>query len=97
MRFYEFTLCIILVKWTYKSSKLNAVIAVFNIFSQNMLAILLKKMKGQEDNKKVGDLNFKGLPNNLLVASIDLHLFNTEHGNISNGLNKLSLRLKSSP
>ena len=62
-----------------------------------MLAILLKKMKSQKNNKEVGNLNLKGLPNNLLITRIDLHLLNTKHGNIGDCPNKLFLRLKPGP
>ncbi len=62
-----------------------------------MLAILLKKMKSEKDNKEVRNLNLKGLPNNLLITCINLHLLNTKHGNIGDCPNKLSLRLKPGP
>jgi hypothetical protein len=92
MFFYEFTVEIVLAKFTEESSEFNSVISIFGVFNKNMLEILFEDVEGEIDWEKITDFNFKSIPNFFLVSCVFLHLISVEHGNICHGLNEFFLR-----
>lgn len=75
----EVALVIVLCEASQEGSELQPIVAVFDVFEQEVLCILFEDMEGKVDHEEVGDLFFKTNPHLLLHVRQSHQLLLVQH------------------